>query len=565
MKQLLDRLLERQRRLMDTLDEPKRSAAKGPPRRRVAPTAAEIAAEEMALQAAIVELEGGRVIEAKGILEPYSESAALVRTLTTLARILSAEGAFANALTMLKRAEALDPADRKVWGQLADMYGLLHRPTDEVFYRRQLAYAVANPPAESYTRLLRALLRANPKSSRSITAEARLILSKLQTSHEASDSVRVGFAETLYAVAPLADEARNLYRSTRPCPTDEQDLSARWVRLSDWCTAHKLPVTRLTGEGVRGHRPLIADLRDVIVFPQLQWMPILDHGRAVPTGFATSRLQLRNEQPASPLLMHGPRFLDLRLPRNIAEVDQPAMLIGGMRHYFHNTVLYLSSLAIAETAGVGLDLPLVVNDDLAPFQIEQLQLLGYAADRLIRLKADAPARFARLTVPTRLARGGRWMDPLLARWYQQRLVGPARSSGMPTKLYLRSSTSGERLLANEVDVLEVLSARGYHAIEPGRLSVREQIDLFAGATHIVAQADPALTNMVFAQTGTSIAVLQNRHLVEGGGDIHFQALAQACGHRYTQIACVAHSVREGQRLIDAEMWADLDALRTADL
>lgn len=213
-----------------------------------------------------------------------------------------------------------------------------------------------------------------------------------------------------------------------------------------------------------------------------------------------------------------------------------------MSHYFHNTVPYLSSLAIAESAGFGLDLPLVVNDDLAPFQVEQLELLGYSEDRLIRLSADSPASFAQLTVPTRLARGGRWMDPLISRWYRQRLVRARRSAGQPTRLYVRAGASSRRILANEGNVIQVLSAQGYHVVESDGLSAREQIDLFAEATRIVAQADAARTNMVFAPAGALVAILQNRHVAEGGGDVHFHALAQACGHRYLHLPCAAHSV-----------------------
>jgi Glycosyltransferase 61 len=353
-----------------------------------------------------------------------------------------------------------------------------------------------------------------------------------------------------------------LYPAPSPPGAQERDVSARWTRMTDWCARVEAPLKRDLEGGIPSQRPAIADLTDVFVFPGLQWAPILDQGRVVLDGYLNQRTRLRSESPASPLLMNRPPHAELRLPQSLPIVHEPALLVGGTDGYHHNTVALFSSLAIAETLEMGLSLPLVVNDDLSRSQQELLHLLGYADRRLIRVAADAPQHFRRLMVPSRLVRGGRWVDPLVPAWYRRKLTSPSAALASDKRLYIASDSPSCRV-ANEDALIAMLQQCGFEVVKTRGLSIRQQVDLFSRASHIVGPPDDAMTNMLFSTAGTKVIALYSQRVVSAGGDLYFDALAAACGHTFLALACAPHRAREGERLIDQEVVADLEAIRSA--
>jgi capsular polysaccharide biosynthesis protein len=560
MKQLLDRLMARQQRLMGRLDPPVAELPRQP-----APSAEARAErsrlEAEALDAALEKLAQGDIAAAKALLDPFEHDASLVRTLTTLSRLANAQGDFEAAVALLVRAEKLDPTERKVWRLLAQAYAVRGMHTDEVRQYRRLAFVDPDAPAEAYVDLVRAIFRALPAGKKVGYPEVRLAAQRLLAAPDLTPEARVRFAEAQYLFEGMAKEARELYVAASAPQAGERDVTAQWLRLTDWCKHIGTPAARMVEGGVPSHRPAIAELEGVYVFPRLQWAPVVNEGRVALAGFMMQRAQLRSEDPASPLLMNRKTHAELRIPADPLTIDTPALLIGGMNQYYHNTVEMLSSLAVAETLEVGTTLPLVVNEDLGEFQKEQLAMLGYGTDRLILVRADRPVRFSRLCVPTRLVRGGRWVDPLVPQWYRRRLVTPGAAS--TRRLYLSRAGTSRRRVSNEADLVAMLSSRGYEVVHPETLSVRAQIDLFSRASHIVGASGAALSNMVFAAPGAQVVALYNKHFVSGGADMYFDALAQACGHRFSPVMGTPAQARDGDRLIDADIMIDVEAVRDA--
>lgn len=552
--------MARQHRLLESLGPPVRSTRDPLPSPRAPPPApAALAAEEAALEAAFGAFAAGNEAAAESLLLPFEAVAGIARTLTTLARLRSNAGDFDAALALLLRAEALDRTDRKVWYFLAEYFQLRRDHAQELHYRRRLAYADKVVSATRYIELVQAIVGAAPRNKQPLLSEIKLAYKKIRAAEPLDADQHISLAKSLYSVDALRQEARSHYLAASPCPEHQFDVAASWVRLTDWCAQESLPLVHLDKDGVPGRRPKVASLRDVWVPPHFQWTPVMGNGRAVLSGFATGRFRLHDEDPMGPLLMSSSAYAELRVPKSLPVVDAPALLVGGIGHYYHDTVEYLSALAVAETAGVGMDLPIVVNDELAPHQVELLELLGYPSDRLIRLRSDQAAAFKHLVVPTRLAFGGRWIDPLLPRWYRQRLT-PAVSTTASRKLYLSRSAAVRRRIDNDAELSAMLAAKGYEVIHPERLSVRQQIDLFATASHIVAPTGAALTNMIYAPPGAEITVLYNRLLVRVGGDLYYDALAEACGHRVAIVEC-RPVLRSGQRPIDADLMVDVEAVR----
>jgi len=166
-------------------------------------------------------------------------------------------------------------------------------------------------------------------------------------------------------------------------------------------------------------------------------------------------------------------------------------------------------------------------------------------------------------VPTRLSAGGRWFDPLLAAWYRQRLAAHLHDGRPTRKLYVSRGGTARRRIDNETEVEAALRGAGFETVRPETLSVLEQVRLFSQASHVIGSSGAALTNTLFCPPGARVVVLQNRHLVEGGGDLYFDALATACGHVAATVSCTPTRAAPGQRAIDADLAVDCTALLDA--
>jgi capsular polysaccharide biosynthesis protein len=70
----------------------------------------------------------------------------------------------------------------------------------------------------------------------------------------------------------------------------------------------------------------------------------------------------------------------------------------------------------------------------------------------------------------------------------------------------------------------VLAAHGVETVLPERLTVREQVALFADAALVVAESGAALTNLVFAPSSARIVVL-------GADRWDLTLFSQLAGHR----------------------------------
>jgi tetratricopeptide (TPR) repeat protein len=555
MKRILDRLMARQRKLLQNLEPP----------RQVSRLSAEVlaerrATEERAIEAAFEKLATGDILAATSLLEPHVDGAQDTRTLTTLSRIRSASGRFDEALELLQRAEALDPTDNKVAFFLAELLQLMGRHQDAIPHRRRIAFTTREATAASFLGLIATIVKAS-SGKPTLAAELRVALAGLRKAPDVTARHLAEAARLIYSIDAMSADAIALHAEGDPRPEDHVESTFAWLTLPAWCVATGRAADRIGEEGEPGRRPSAVEMDDVTVHPALQWIPILDQpAPSLISGLAPGRIRLRNEDLASPLLMANTASAVLRLPRTPRQFDQLALLLGGNGGYYHDLIEYISVLAIAERLGLDRDLPLVVNENPAPHMMELLSLLGYENAPLIQVGRNAPARFNKLLITTRLAAGGRWFDPMLSRWYRQRLVEPLSPPGAARKLYLSRAGTTRRRLANEPAVFAALEPLGFELVRPETVSVRDQIALFAQASHIVGSSGAAFTNMIFAPPGARVVVLQNKQLVQGGGDLYFDVLASSCGHRAATLECEPARLAPGERSVDADLMADVDAL-----
>ena len=154
------------------------------------------------------------------------------------------------------------------------------------------------------------------------------------------------------------------------------------------------------------------------------------------------------------------------------------------------------------------------------------------------------------------------MDPMIPAWYRSRLV-PARTGRVQRRLYLSRGSAPRRQILNEEELTRMLVSEGYEVVRPETLTVAEQVALFSEASHIVSPSGAALTNMIYAPPGAAIVSMYSRYLHTGAGELYFDALAEACGHRFSVVMGDVTTLRGVERVGDADIVMDVEAVRAA--
>ena len=177
-------------------------------------------------------------------------------------------------------------------------------------------------------------------------------------------------------------------------------------------------------------------------------------------------------------------------------------------NYYHFLIDALPRLGIAEQAAPGIveETGTFLVDQATRYQRELLALLGLEHKRLVAPRRRLALRAERLAVLS-LPNSSTVVSPSTTRWLREALP-PVRTTGLPELLYVtRGSTPHTRRVVREQELSDRLRRRGFTVIDPGSLSVREQIDHFAAARVVVAPHGAALTNLSFSRPGVRLLEL----------------------------------------------------------
>jgi capsular polysaccharide biosynthesis protein len=141
------------------------------------------------------------------------------------------------------------------------------------------------------------------------------------------------------------------------------------------------------------------------------------------------------------------------------------------------------------------------------FQRELLELWGIGPEQVVDASAVAHVRAEQLVVPgvpSLIERNPPWVAQLL----RHRLCPPDLARVPGRHLYLtRGTARNNRVVENEAEVLALLEPLGFTSVDPGALSVADQIRTFAEADVIVAPHGAALANLVFCSPGAAVVEL----------------------------------------------------------
>ncbi|HWD53449.1 MAG TPA: glycosyltransferase family 61 protein [Acidimicrobiales bacterium] len=192
------------------------------------------------------------------------------------------------------------------------------------------------------------------------------------------------------------------------------------------------------------------------------------------------------------------------------------------------------------------------------FQRELLDLFAVPPERRIDSSQVPHVRAECLVVPappSMTVINPPWVTALL----RQRLL-PTPDARVPGRcIYVtRGTSANNRRVTNEPELVAMLSARDFQAIDPGQMSVRDQIRAFAEASIIVAPHGAALANLVFASPGSSVIEL----FPAGALVPDFWKLASGVpGLEYRYLAGRGEPAARGRaQLIVSDIEVDLDVL-----
>lgn len=499
-------------------------------------------------------------------LEPVMDGASEAATFVVFGRLKLILGHLEEAQAWLHKAEARNDSDADTLHSLAQLYGHLDDPDRQYDYARRRLECGQPFGTASFlpaARALAALVAGDAAAAGAAGSEAwhddiQWLHGQWPQVTPAPDAAAAQeYAEYLFAMGRRA-QAQAMLADLVAGLRAEQCTEMDFARMEVLQDEGRLTVIRAPDDALLR----AAVIADAAVFPEIQWLPWLPDRGAVLADLATRKQRTVREVASSPLLLHDKHRAWIRLPDGQPRViEQPAVLLGSISNYYHHVVDHLSRLAVVDALGLDVsDAVFVVGQDLLPFQAELFELLGIAPGRLLRVGPHDHLRFRQLTAPCPPLLGGVAFSPRIAAWARERLVVARGVQGPPVRLYVSRARASVRRVVNEAQLTDWLAAEGYTVIHPEDMTVAQQIDLYARASHVVAPGGAALTNMIFMPPGSRVVMLNNAHLTQVGQKRFFDPLSRACGLDF-RIVSGQPAKLNTQRILDADLDVPLAKLQ----
>jgi capsular polysaccharide biosynthesis protein len=141
--------------------------------------------------------------------------------------------------------------------------------------------------------------------------------------------------------------------------------------------------------------------------------------------------------------------------------------------------------------------------------LRSFRLAGVALDQVHLLPWLEPVHCEEVLFFSGLADHGTYLSPLAVQVVTE--IATPIPTGPHRKIFVRRKpgSGAGRLLLNEDEIATRLAAKGFHVIDPGSMCLEEQIFTFKGAKYVVGSLGAGMTNIVFCQPGTKVAVLSS--------------------------------------------------------
>jgi len=189
----------------------------------------------------------------------------------------------------------------------------------------------------------------------------------------------------------------------------------------------------------------------------------------------------------------------------------PAIHLGHTRNIGHWLLNHVARLALIEHRSDLRDLPVVVAAGPSSMNFETLARLGFDAGRVIRVQPAELAQFEMLWVPSQLFCQ---IDERPALFWNsgglhfvRRKLGVGDPPPGRRRLFITRRTAQWRRVVNEDAVYSILQPFGFEMVDPGTLSLAQQIELAADAAIIVGAFGNGMNLSLFAPRGSAVVEL----------------------------------------------------------
>jgi capsular polysaccharide biosynthesis protein len=194
----------------------------------------------------------------------------------------------------------------------------------------------------------------------------------------------------------------------------------------------------------------------------------------------------------------------------------------------------------------------------AGFQRELLTMVGIKDDQIVDADEHPHVQADVLVVPG-LPANMVLNPPWVVEYLRGRLLPTDVTLGPP--IYVtRGNQRNNRRIVNEAQVRAELEQRGFAFVDPGAMSVAEQIRAFAAAPVIVGAHGAGLANIMFARSGAAVV-----ELFPGGAvlpDCYWTLARGVPGLRYRYLVAPGGSSRRDYNpALVSDIDVDLGALR----
>jgi capsular polysaccharide biosynthesis protein len=206
-----------------------------------------------------------------------------------------------------------------------------------------------------------------------------------------------------------------------------------------------------------------------------------------------------------------------------------AWLLAGAEfhnHYAHLFCDVLPRLKLFEEAGLAGQHPAILPPKSHAFADEAIGLLGLEGNGSVRWD-DGCWQPEGLYFASAFKRFCSWTAES-ASWVRQKFNPGLDRKPPGRKLFYISRRNGVRPALNEEEILEALKPWGITVVEPDRLPLKEQIDLFSEAGLIIGPQGAGIQNALWAPRGCRVLEFISPRFFSGV----YWTLAESLGHPY---------------------------------
>lgn len=291
--------------------------------------------------------------------------------------------------------------------------------------------------------------------------------------------------------------------------------------------------------GATADTPYIHRLNDVTL--ETGYWAILDGDRMYARD--TSNLNMINSPAIKGRITADRAYAVLAVPDIAETIDTPCLFLGGDGNYAHWLYRYLMRLAALDERPDLASLPLLVGEDVKPYQRDSLALLGYGDNSLIAVPRNSAIQCRDIQVPICL-----WSTPDRVshgiQWLRRRILeNVGTPPGQPARrIFISRRDAPSRHMTNEDEVVDALEPLGIERVELGALTFSEQVSLFAQAELVVGPHGAGFANLIFAPAACRVVELVSDPIAHMSD---FRVIQEIIGQQGTVVPCTSFDLDQG--------------------